>query len=108
MKDTSDGSRIAIRLLSKTVPGIAEAAIGPWTRQARCAETGPEIFFPPADDPATRARAVCARCPVREDCLAYALDAGEQYGIWGGLDPRERQNLRRSMKRATAKGKGAA
>jgi hypothetical protein len=108
-RDTENtGSQIVIRLLSKSKPGVAEATIGPWTARAQCAETDPELFFPPKGDPATAARAICRRCPVREDCLAYALDAGEEYGIWGGLDPAERNNLRRQHKRATAKRKGAA
>ena len=38
-------------------------------------------------------KAVCGRCPVREACLAYALDARELWGIWGGLDPEERLAL---------------
>jgi hypothetical protein len=100
--------QIAIRLLSKAKPGLAEIVIGPWTALARCAETDPEIFFPPKGDPATTARAICRQCPVREDCLGYALDAEEEYGIWGGRDPDERRALRRKNKRAAAKDKGAA
>ena len=102
-------SLIAVRLLSKTSPAPAIATIGTWTARARCAETDPEIFFPPADDPASEARRVCAQCPVRKDCLAYALDADEQYGIWGGLDPKERQHVRRQQKASrTRRAKGAA
>jgi WhiB family redox-sensing transcriptional regulator len=109
MKDNTN-SLIAVRLLSKTSPALATATIGPWTARARCAETDPEIFFPPADDPAAEARRICAQCPVRGDCLSYALDADEQYGIWGCLDPRERQNLRRRLMApgVAGKTKGAA
>jgi hypothetical protein len=107
MKDDTN-SLIAVRLLSKTSPALAIATIGAWTACARCAETDPEIFFPPADDPAAEARRICAQCPVREDCLAYALDADERYGIWGGLDPKERQRLRRQQKAQTPKTGSAA
>jgi len=108
MKENT-ASQIAIRPLATTRPGLAETATGPWTARAQCAGTDPEIFFPAADDPATRARAICRQCPVRQDCLAYALDAQEEYGIWGGLGPRERQQLRRQDKpRPTATSKGAA
>jgi WhiB family transcriptional regulator, redox-sensing transcriptional regulator len=109
MKKPIEGNT-TVRLLAPAVPGLAEALIGPWTARARCAETDPEIFFPPADDPATEARHICAQCPVREDCLAYALDADERFGIWGGLDPRERQHLRRQQRtaRTAGKRKGAA
>lgn len=40
-----------------------------------------------------RAKAVCGRCPLRAECLAYALDAGEAHGVWGGLDEYERRVL---------------
>jgi hypothetical protein len=108
MNNRTGSSQIAVRLLSKTKPGLAEALIGPWTARAQCAETDPEIFFPPKGDPATAARAICRCCPVRDDCLVYALDAREEYGIWGGLDPDERRNLRRKKTRSAANRKGAA
>ena len=38
-------------------------------------------------------------CPVRGQCLAYAVTADEPFGIWGGLDPHERENLRRQLQR---------
>ena len=108
MKD-DDSSLIAVRLLSRTSPALAITAMGPWAAHARCADVDPEIFFPPGDDPATEARQTCCQCPVRDDCLDYALDAGEQYGIWGGLDPAERRNLRRRQRvNRAAKTEGAA
>jgi WhiB family transcriptional regulator, redox-sensing transcriptional regulator len=103
---------IAVRLPSQAIPGLGEAPIGPWAKRAGCAATDSEIFFPPHGDPATQARRICANCPVRDDCLAYALDADEKFGIWGGLDPRERQSLRRRLRsqrsRSSADGRGAA
>jgi WhiB family redox-sensing transcriptional regulator len=42
-----------------------------------------------------RAKAVCAACPVREQCLAHAVAYDERYGIWGGLNQDERRHLRR-------------
>jgi WhiB family redox-sensing transcriptional regulator len=101
----------AIRLLGPSVSGLAEALVGAWAARASCTDTGPGIFFPPHGDPATEARQICARCPVRDDCLAYALDADERYGIWGGLDPDERRSLRRrqhSRKSGTAPGRRGA
>jgi WhiB family redox-sensing transcriptional regulator len=78
---------------------LAATAIGPWAADARCATEDPEIFFPPNDDPARKARQICSMCPVRDECLAYALEAKEEFGIWGGLDPRERRALRRKLRR---------
>ena len=68
-----------------------------WSTDALCAASDPEIFFPPGDSLASDARAICARCPVHRSCLAYAVTAGEPFGIWGGLDPQERRALRRRL-----------
>ena len=70
-----------------------------WAAQALCMGADPELFFPPGDGPATQARRICAMCPVSGQCLAYAVTAGEPHGIWGGLDPRQRESLRRQIQR---------
>jgi len=41
------------------------------------------------------AKAVYARCPARVECLEYALEHDERFGIWGGLSERERRKLKR-------------
>jgi WhiB family transcriptional regulator, redox-sensing transcriptional regulator len=46
-------------------------------------------------------RQICARCPVRGDCLRYATGADE-FGIWGGLDQQDRRNLKRRQRRREA------
>ncbi len=38
-------------------------------------------------------RRVCAACPIRAACLQRALDLREPWGMWGGLTPRERDDL---------------
>ncbi len=43
-----------------------------------------------------RAKAFCARCPVREPCLETALGIGDPHGVWGGLNEMERRQLVRS------------
>ena len=70
-----------------------------WSVHALCTASDPGIFFPPSDSPATQARQICAQCPVRGSCLAYAVAADEPFGIWGGLNPRERRHLRRQLQR---------
>jgi hypothetical protein len=52
------------------------------------------VFFPGRGEPAEPARRICARCPVREPCLDYALSHGITHGIWGGLAERDRRTLR--------------
>lgn len=72
-----------------------------WQRDAAC--RGPEsvLFFAPTvpeprpdrDARETRAKAICAACPVTSACLAYALKIREPHGIWGGLNESERRAL---------------
>lgn len=69
----------------------------PWTRDALCSQTDPEAFFPEKGQPTRRAKAICARCQVRAECLAYALKNRERFGIWGGLSAMERRALERGM-----------
>ncbi len=66
-----------------------------WMESALCAQTDPEAFFPDKGGSTRNAKNVCASCEVRAQCLAYALEHGERYGIWGGLSERERRALRR-------------
>lgn len=77
--------------------------VGPWMAEAKCASVDdPDIFYPPNGSKGTRARRICAECPVQAQCLESALAADEEYGIWGGLDPRERRNLKRRRARRRA------
>lgn len=64
-----------------------------WMERGRCAETDPELFFPDKGQPSAPAKRVCARCEVRVECLQYALDRGERFGIWGGASEKERRRL---------------
>ena len=63
-----------------------------WRTLASCARHDPESWFDTGSEYA--AKAVCASCPVRAECLDYALHAGEPYGVWGGLTAVERAPLR--------------
>lgn len=65
-----------------------------WQSRANCAGADPELFFPERGASLAEARAVCAGCTVRTECLDYALAIGEKYGVWGGLSERERRRLR--------------
>lgn len=69
----------------------------PWKNDAACTGLDPDLFYPPpvgGRAQAQAAKAVCAGCPVRLECLAYALASGEELGIWGGLSERERRKIR--------------
>lgn len=66
-----------------------------WQVGARCLEVDPEVFFPERGGSSKAARAVCNDCPVKVECLRYALANREQFGIWGGTSERERRRLRK-------------
>ena len=72
----------------------------PWVEDRACGEFDPEVFFPPKGGSAKAARAICAGCPVRTECLTYAIENDEKYGVWGGLSEYERRKLRRGRKGA--------
>jgi len=68
-----------------------------WQNHANCLTADPDLFFPQRGDMDSLAQAVaiCSNCPVRTECLDYALANHEQHGIWGGLAPRARRGYRR-------------
>jgi WhiB family transcriptional regulator, redox-sensing transcriptional regulator len=70
-----------------------------WQERARCAGAGLDLFFPDGGD-TRRAKAFCAGCQVRDQCLAYGLE--EDHGVWGGLNRAERARLRRLRQRLAA------
>lgn len=79
-----------------------------WSQDAACVDAPPDLFHPEGDAGVAlmvtaEAKTWCARCAVREQCLADAMARGERYGVWGGLDERERRAiLRRQRERARA------
>lgn len=79
-----------------------------WMARARCAGADTDAFFPDKGDNAAPARRVCngdppdttnpvfeGPCPVRTECLDWALDNNERFGVWGGVGERERRRLKR-------------
>lgn len=65
-----------------------------WTAFGACVDVAPDDLF--VEGAAQReAREVCARCPVRTECLVDALDHRIDFGVWGGMTERERRALLR-------------
>jgi len=64
-----------------------------WQQQANCAGIEPDLFFPALGGDPVRAKAVCAGCVVRQQCLEDALAREEGTGVWGGLTVVERRRL---------------
>jgi WhiB family redox-sensing transcriptional regulator len=72
-----------------------DSEVPTWQRSANCLGVDPDLFFPERGGSTREAKEVCRGCVVRKDCLQYALDNSEKFGIWGGLSERERRRLRR-------------
>ena len=64
-----------------------------WQERSACYGLDPEIFFPTTEEEAGLALSYCALCTVREVCLAWALQSGERYGVWGGTTEQQRRRL---------------
>ncbi|MGJ3562139.1 WhiB family transcriptional regulator [Streptomyces sp. INA 01156] len=74
-----------------------------WRTRAACRDEDPDLFFPIGTSGSAllqteRAKAVCRRCPVREQCLDWAMESGQSLGVWGGTSETERRALRRRLK----------
>jgi WhiB family redox-sensing transcriptional regulator len=70
-----------------------------WRDRAACIGEDPELFFPDGSTGSAlhqieEAKAVCRRCPVAEICLRWALDSGQDAGVWGGMSEDERRALK--------------
>ena len=75
--------------------GVDDAEGQDWQDRALCAQTDPEAFFPEKGGSTREAKKVCRTCEVRAECLEYALEHDERFGIWGGLSERERRRIKR-------------
>jgi WhiB family redox-sensing transcriptional regulator len=70
-----------------------------WQRFAECVRHAGVDFFPARGESVRDAKAVCAVCPVKAECLDFALRMKVAHGVWGGLSERERRTVRRQRVR---------
>jgi WhiB family transcriptional regulator, redox-sensing transcriptional regulator len=75
-----------------------------WRSAGACLSADPDLFFPissagPGERQIAQAKMICAGCPVRRECLDFALAHDQAYGIWGGATPEDRQRERRRQRR---------
>jgi WhiB family redox-sensing transcriptional regulator len=92
----------------RKAPGPYAGPDDQWQERGACRDANPALFYAPDYESThqrrfreTAAKEVCSHCPVRVLCRAYALQAGELYGIWGGTTERERmRSSERSAGRA--------
>lgn len=71
-----------------------DAVLPPFATRAACRGLGSDLFFPESSESGAQARAVCATCPVCEECREYAI-ATFQDGIWGNTSEHDRVRIRR-------------
>jgi WhiB family transcriptional regulator, redox-sensing transcriptional regulator len=77
------------------LPVATELTDRSWQDYANCLGVDPDLFFPERGASTREAKEVCRGCVVRGECLEYALENSEKFGIWGGMSERERRRLRR-------------
>lgn len=73
-----------------------------WRIDALCRQVGGEEFFPEKGGSTVAVKRICARCPVKDECLEYALDNDERFGVWGGKSERERKKIQREREAAAS------
>jgi WhiB family redox-sensing transcriptional regulator len=78
--------------------GASRRASKDWRDDAYCKGTDTEVFFPEKGGTTNDAKKMCALCEVRAECLEYAVENNEHFGVWGGLSEAERRNLRRKSR----------
>lgn len=92
-----------------TLPNLSAALATEWQTQGLCRVEDAAVFFPPAhfehkverEAREARAKAICQRCPVRPECLEWALAIREPYGVWGGYTEAERKQVLHGKRRAS-------
>jgi hypothetical protein len=86
----------ANRAAARQQLGVTRPRTAHWAEKAACATRDPELFFTDVDS--AKAKEVCRDCPVISECLRAHLF--EQYGVFGGMTPEDRDRYRRNIRRS--------
>ena len=81
----------------RSLLGVEEEPDELWQEKALCAQTDTESFCQEKGGSTREAKRICVECEVRVECLEYALQKDERFGIWGGLSERERRRLKKRV-----------
>lgn len=74
-----------------------------WMEEGLCAQSDPDAWYPGEGGSPVPAQEICngrerePGCPVRDECLAYALANDERFGVWGGLSEKQRKKLKQRV-----------
>lgn len=118
--DNPDEAFEAVDIFSVTRPEIGDGSdstvyleltrVGPsqegWVEYALCSETDPEAFYPKKGHRDHLAKEICRRCEVQDECLQFALENDEMFGVWGGVGERARRKMRAERDREAARETG--
>ena len=85
-------SRVVFSGGTPATDGVLHGSQG-WRRLALCLGQDPELWYPDGSA-GVEGVAICCECPVRLDCLTWAVEQNERDGIWGGVSARRRQRMR--------------
>lgn len=67
-----------------------------WKQLGLCSQVDPDLWFPEKGGSAREPKRICQDCPVRAQCLEYALETDQRFGVWGGTSERERRKIKRA------------
>lgn len=79
---------------------MVDEAEADWMSEGHCRHYPPAVFFPSDGVGVLNARKICAECPVKDDCLEYALAHRIEHGVWGGCSERERRRILKRRRQA--------
>jgi WhiB family redox-sensing transcriptional regulator len=96
---------MSARLIATPTIRLSSAREDDWRDRSACLDEDPDLFFASGTDPqeqaaAAQAKQICGRCPVRRECLDWAVSEGVDSGIWGGMDENERRSFRKDKHKA--------
>ena len=79
--------------VNQLIEGLLTREFDPasWMKDSACKDADPSIFFVERGESGEEAKAICATCPVKQECLDYALANNETIGVWGGMSRRQRR-----------------
>ena len=84
------GAGVELKIIDEIIGGMPS-----WTEEANCKGADADLFFPERGASTRKAKAICRACTVQDECLEYAVEQSEKFGIWGGLSERERRRIKR-------------
>lgn len=81
--------------INPVLDAFHDITLNTWKLRGACRGYDQDAWFPERGASTRAAKSICRQCDVQEECLEYAVNMGEKFGIWGGLSERERRAIRK-------------